>query len=154
VAQQAVDETKRGGEGGAHSLGSAGDLAGDVADEAAEPGAQAADHALGLAVAATMDQLRNLAPGTGGDARVGLAQRDAVPTSEAAEDLYAAMQQLAVCRVRHRLGLDGGVDGDALEVLRLDGAGALRGGERLSKEGVALDLSRAVHVKRVAALAS
>jgi hypothetical protein len=40
-----------------------------------------------------MDQLRDLAPGAGGDARVGLAQRDAVPAGEAAEDLDAAMQR-------------------------------------------------------------
>jgi hypothetical protein len=74
-------------------LGGAGNLARDVAREPAEPGAHAADHAVGLAVAATMDQLRDLAPGAGGDARVGLAQRDAVPAGEAAEDLDAAMQR-------------------------------------------------------------
>src|SRR5687768_7933471 len=70
--------------------------------------------ALGLAVAAAMDELRHLAPGTGGDARVGLAQRDAVPAREAPEDLDAAVQELAVGRVGDGLGLDGGVDGDAL----------------------------------------
>jgi hypothetical protein len=75
-----------------------------------------------------MDQLRDLAPGAGGDARVGLAQRDAVPACEAAEDLDAAMHQLAVGRMRHRLGLDGGVDGHAREVLGLGGTSALRGG--------------------------
>lgn len=60
------------------SLGSAGDLAGDVAVEAAEPGAHAPDQALGLAVAAAVDQPGHLALGTGGDAPVGLAQPDAV----------------------------------------------------------------------------
>jgi hypothetical protein len=81
-----------------------------------------------------MDQLGDLAPGTGRDAHVGLAQRDGVPAGEAAEDLDAAVDQLAVGRVANSLGLDGGVDGDALEVLRLGGAGALGGGERLGEE--------------------
>ena len=62
-----------------------------------------------------------LAPGMGGDAPVGLAQRDAVAAREAAEDLDTAVDELAVGRVRHGLGLDGGVDGHPLEVLRLGG---------------------------------
>ncbi len=53
---------------------------------------------------------------------------------EAAEDLDAAVDELAVGRVRHRLGLDGGVDRHPLEVLRLGGAGALGGGERLGEQ--------------------
>jgi hypothetical protein len=57
-----------------------------------------------------------------------------VPASQPAEDLDATMQKLAVGRMRHRLGLDGGVDGHPREVLRLGGAGALRGGERLGKQ--------------------
>ncbi len=57
-----------------------------------------------------------------------------MPACEASEDLDAAMQQLAVGGVGHRLGLDGGVDGDALEVLRLGGTGALRGGEGFGEE--------------------
>jgi hypothetical protein len=75
-----------------------------------------------------MDQPGDLAPGTSGDARVGLAQRDAVPAGEAAEDLDAAMDELAVGRMCDRLGLDGGVDGGAREVLGLGGTSALRGG--------------------------
>jgi hypothetical protein len=51
-----------------------------------------------------------------------------VPAGEAAKDLDAAVDELAVGRMRHRLRLDGSVDGDAREVLRLGGAGALRGG--------------------------
>ena len=65
---------------------------------------------------------------------MGPAQRDAVPTGRAAEDLDAAVDELAVGRMRHRLGLDGGVDGHAPEVLRLGGAGALRGAERLGEQ--------------------
>ena len=65
---------------------------------------------------------------------MGLARRDAVPVREAAEDLDAAMQQLAAGRVSDGLRLDGGVDGDAIEVLRLGGAGALCGGERLGEQ--------------------
>jgi hypothetical protein len=134
LAQQPGDALERRGEGGAHCLGGCRRSCGDVAREPAEPGAHASDHALGLAVAAAMDQPGDLAPGMGGDARVGLAQRDAVPAREAAEDLDAAVDELAVGRVRHRLRLDGGVDGHALEVLRLGGAGALCGGERLGEQ--------------------
>jgi hypothetical protein len=134
LAHQPGDARERRCEDGAHGLGGRGDLARDVAREPAEPGAHAADHALGLAVAAAMDQLRDLAPGMGGDARVGLPQHDAVPASQPAKDLDAAMDELAVGRMRHRLGLDGGADGHPREMLRLGGAGALRGGERLSEQ--------------------
>jgi hypothetical protein len=75
LAQQPGDACERRGEGGAHGLGSAGDLARDVAREPAEPGAHAADHALGLAVASAMDQPGDLAPGAGGDAHAELTQR-------------------------------------------------------------------------------
>jgi hypothetical protein len=134
LAQQLGDARKRRCEGATHRLGGTGDLAGDVAREPAEPAAHAADHALGLAVASAMDQPGDLAPGMGGDARVGLPQHDAVPAGEAAEDLDAAMDELAVGRMRDRLGLNGGVDGHPREVLGLGGAGALCGGERLSEE--------------------
>jgi hypothetical protein len=89
LAQQLGDALERCGEGAAHDFGGAGNLARDVAREAAEPGAHAADHALGLAVAAAMDQLRDLAPGAGGDARVRLAQRDAVPARRSPTPLSA-----------------------------------------------------------------
>jgi hypothetical protein len=134
LAEQLRDALERRCEGATHRPGGTGDLARDVAREPAEPGAHAADLALGLAVATAMDQPGDLAPGAGGDARVGLPQHDAVPASQPAKDLDAAMQQLAVGRMRDRLGLDGGVDGDAREVLWLGGAGALGGGERLGEE--------------------
>jgi hypothetical protein len=57
-----------------------------------------------------------------------------VPASEAAKDLDTAMQQLAVGRMRDRLGLDGGVDAHPRDVLRLGSTSALRGGERLSEQ--------------------
>jgi hypothetical protein len=85
-------------------------------------------------VAATVDQPGDLAPGMGGEARVGLAQHDAVLACKPAEDLHATMEQLAVGWVRHRLRLDGSVDGDAFEVLRPCGPGALCGGERLGEQ--------------------
>jgi hypothetical protein len=134
LAEQLRDALERRCEGATHRPGGTGDLAGDVAREPAEPSAHAADQAVSLAVASAMDQLRDLAPGAGGDARVGLPQHDAVPAGEAAEDLDAAMQQLAVGRMRDRLGLDGGVDGDARDVLRLGSTSALRGGERLGEQ--------------------
>jgi hypothetical protein len=55
LAEQLGDARERRGEGGAHGLGGAGDLARDIAREPAKPAAHAADHALGLAVAAAMD---------------------------------------------------------------------------------------------------
>jgi hypothetical protein len=134
LAQQLGDACERRGEGGAHRLGGRGDLAGDIAREPAEPAAHAAEHALGLTVAAMMEQPGDLASGAGGDARVGLAQRDAVLASQPDEDLDAAVEELAVGRMRHRLGLDGGVDGDAREVLRLGSTSALCGGERLGEQ--------------------
>lgn len=65
--------------------------------------------------------------GAGGEAGVGLAQRHAVPARETAQDLDAAVVALAVGRMRHGLGLDGGVGGHALEALRLGGPGTLEG---------------------------
>ena len=63
LAQQLGDALERRGKGGAHRLGGTGDLARDIARQPSEPGAQAADLALGLAVAAAMAKLRDLATG-------------------------------------------------------------------------------------------
>ena len=59
--------------------------------------------------------------GADGEAGVGLARRDPVSARETAQGLDAAVLALAVGRMRHGLGMDGGVGGHALGVLRLDG---------------------------------
>jgi hypothetical protein len=138
LAEQALNERQRRGEGGLRG-GAFRDPPTDVAGQPAEPGAHPPEHALGLAVAAAVAQPRRAAPrraapGVARQPRGGLAQRDRVPPGEADEDLDATAQQLAVGGVGDRLGLDGGGDGDALEVLLLDGPGAPRGGQGLGEQ--------------------
>ena len=66
--------------------------------------------------------------------QVGLAHLDPVPPGQAHQDLDATVQQLAVGRVRHRLGLHGGVDGHPPQVLLLDRPAALGGGQALGQQ--------------------
>jgi hypothetical protein len=133
LPQQSCDEPERPGEGGLRG-GAARDFAADVAEQAAQPSAQVPDLPLGLAGAPRVDQLRCFAPGAPGHSQVGLAQLDPVPPGQPRQGLDAAVEQLAVGRMRHRLRLDGGVDGDAPQVPLLDSAATLCGGQALGQQ--------------------
>jgi hypothetical protein len=122
----------RGGEGGLQ-VGPAGELAADIAVQPAEEGAQAPDVAQRLPVARAVHQPRRPAPGLGGEAHEGLAQPHAVPAGEAGEPADAGVQQVAVGRVRHRLGLHRGVDGHPLRVALRHGAAPDRRGDALGQ---------------------
>src|ERR1700688_5026577 len=94
-------------------------LAGDIAIEPAEEGLEFAQMAHRLSVPAGVDQPAHLALGMLAQPQEGLAQFDAVSLGQPVQPFDAAIQQMAVAGVRHRLGLDRGVDGDPLEVLAL-----------------------------------
>ena len=70
----------------------------------------------------------------GDDARVELAQGDAVPARKTPVDLDAAGDEFAVGAMCDRVGLDGGVDGYAWEVLWLGAARALCGSQRFGQQ--------------------
>src|SRR5215470_2892534 len=93
------------------------DLAADVADDPAQPAAQDAQLPLmppelfGMSVAACHHRR------TFGDARIGLAQSDAVLPGQAVQPPDRGMQQFGVGREADGLRLHRGVDRDPLEVL-------------------------------------
>jgi hypothetical protein len=133
LVADALCPRERLGEGGL-ARGIACDLAGDVADDPAEEGAQAAQVAHALLVAAAVQQARGLAPGMACDAGEGLAQRHTLPACQRREPLHGAQHQVAVGRVGDRLGLHGGVDDDPLHRGGLHGAAALRDGQRVGEQ--------------------
>jgi hypothetical protein len=87
-------------------------------------------------VAAAVQQPRRLAPGVARDARVGLAQRHALPAGEVGDALDGAQHQMAVGGIGDGLGLHGGVDGHALHRGRLGGAAVERDGQRVGEQGL------------------
>ena len=87
-----------------------------------------------------MDQPAHLALGILAQPQEGLAQLDAVPLGQPVQPFDAAIQEMAVAGVRHRLGLDRGVDGDPLEVLALHRIALQRRGDAFRQHR--LDLVR------------
>ena len=117
-----------------------GDLAADIADQPAEPGAHASQPAQALLVAPAMQQTGNLAPRPGRQTQEGLAQFDTVALRQTIQPFDRPQDQMAVGRVRHRLGLNRGVDRDPFQLpfihsLCLDGHGDGFGKQRLQVIG-------------------
>ena len=117
-----------------------GDLAADIADQPAEPGAHASQPAQALLVAPAMQQTGNLAPRPGRQTQEGLAQFDTVALRQTIQPFDRPQDQMAVGRVRHRLGLNRGVDRDPFQLpfihsLCLDGHGDGFGKHRLQVIG-------------------
>ena len=87
-----------------------GDLAADIADQPAQPGAHLPEPAQALLVAAGVQQPGRLAPGLGRQPREGLPQLHPMALRQTVQPLDRPQDQVAVGRMRHRLGLHRGVD--------------------------------------------
>jgi hypothetical protein len=88
-----------------------------------------------------MQQTRNLAPGPGRQPKERLPQFDPMTFRRPVQPFDRPQDQMAVRRMRHRLGLHGGVDGDPLQLALADRLGSDRNHNGFGQQG--LQITRA-----------
>ena len=116
----------------------AGDLAANIPDQTAKPGAHFLQPTQALLVAAGVHQPGRFAPRLDHQPGKGLAQLHPVALRQTHQPFRCAQEQMTVGRMRHRLGLNGGVYGDPRQLPLVHCAGLHRHCDRLGENQVHL----------------
>jgi hypothetical protein len=111
-------------------------LAPDVPGQPSQAGPHVPQPAQALLVAPAMQQPRNLTPGPGRQPKKRLPQFDPMTFRRPVQPFDRPQDQMAVRRMRHRLGLHCGIHGDPLQLALADRLGSDRNRDRFGQQGL------------------